>query len=313
MGTAVHARAYIAGGPSRFVSGHFSERLAELGVEVAGHFDYERRKPPENLPDCDFVIFLTGMISHSFASAIDNQARANSIPVVLTSHKWATAGPAIKAVLENLAPILANKIRLKTIESIHSVDEFEDQPRAVELHGEEEKMQEDLLNTENDSVHDESGLDTGTAKFVFNKSTLEDAAVDLLAENQRVTNNIINATLLGRYGHKLHPADLARIRRELNIISPKAAWLRNRSSKVDSVAQSSSPPVVPTDARSSVLVAPIFVAYEVNIPSGQIKILSYADKLVFSRDDKAFLTLAKTDQYALAQVLMEIHNRERIK
>lgn len=117
----------VVGGPASFVKGTFSQKLAGVGLEVTWHSEYDHKNTYTALPqDCEAVVILKDMVSHSFQDRYQKMASKKGVPVIRIPRKWAKAEAVLEAMgifkkepqktvaLDYLPPEQTNPVALPT-------------------------------------------------------------------------------------------------------------------------------------------------------------------------------------------------------
>lgn len=84
-------QAWVVGGTPSYVGGTIGSRLAEHGIAVCGHHNYERSRPTRMPASAELVVVLHDVCSREVANSAADQARAAGVPCVVIERKWASS------------------------------------------------------------------------------------------------------------------------------------------------------------------------------------------------------------------------------
>jgi len=83
-------RVFVVGGFDSMVFGNFQRNLNENGIEIGGH--YHKGDVLRAIPiDCDGVVIMYDMVSHTIINQAVEMAAARSLPLVRVPRKWSVA------------------------------------------------------------------------------------------------------------------------------------------------------------------------------------------------------------------------------
>lgn len=84
-------QAWVVGCTSSYVGGTIASRLAEHGIAVCGHHDYERTRPTRMPASAELVVVVHDVCGREASNSAIEQAREAGVPYVVIERKWASA------------------------------------------------------------------------------------------------------------------------------------------------------------------------------------------------------------------------------
>lgn len=90
------SKTLIVGGEQAFIKGKWREHLESVGLELAWHWDYKRKRLPEFPPTAEAVILIQDMCSHRHRRKASSGAKKHGIPFAEVSRQWIKALPALE-------------------------------------------------------------------------------------------------------------------------------------------------------------------------------------------------------------------------
>lgn len=90
------SKTLIVGGEQAFIKSKWREHLESVGLELAWHWDYKRKRLPEFPPTAEAVILIQDMCSHRHRRKASSGAKKHGIPFAEVSRQWIKALPALE-------------------------------------------------------------------------------------------------------------------------------------------------------------------------------------------------------------------------